>query len=712
MQSARFKGWTFAVALVGVWVHAQDNRPILTAELQGNELRLFWPIDTAGYELQEADQVNGLWQTVDLQPEALGAVFQVAIPCAHSARFFRLRRSYEGPWPLPAYLGLVLDPAERPVINARVGPAEFTDENGVFSGNLTPTAAGWFRVDGPGYVSAFVHPVSTPQPTAVVQVWLTPYRVQEWIGASGVAQLAVTETTDTGISVSVSSDDLEHLPAYAALAELDPLRVDPLFNSLEPAVDNVYLHRAFSIQAFNRLGDEIQLAQGRTLTLTVHDDTGLFQAPELARFDPESGKWLRLSNACQRLDEKSYLCSITQLWPLYGLFVAGNPPYGMPVSISATQNKRITSIPVKSYDEGEFGKAYDALLGKLRHRLLQLEKSQMQGGQEDPSTDPAVRDLLEQMARLASDYANANRNEAAKFFLLMVAQRAGLCCQLDLQNSLVNQATDLANEIAERLLDEGDCGRLRQMMRAIEQLILLAGDPALEQALYEKIQRLLNECDLWTGWVRYFYRIDPWLSWEPDYQYHSGATHWTEKHDLRMATHAQTQVLTGEIVSTVSFPTVRYRQDNENCGDFHDYYGYPTENESVLYFGGRYDGHEFALEDVYLGENPAPVKLTMFHISRSQNGDGNCVEDAHTSLEHPVPFYSAIMHGFQGPWEPPPISLQEMTESDIHNGSGEGETIRGAEHIVNPNAAPWYPFTAGEVYWSFIRVRAILPLER
>jgi hypothetical protein len=708
MKRTRWHLGLVGAAAVGI-AQAQETQPAIRAEWVEAGLRVQWPIEAVGYSLQEADRLDGEWRSLGLQPDQVGALFELTIPCAESIRFYRLRHPGDpDPWPTPELMGLVLDPTGAPVVNATVQGSQPSDENGVFAGNLSPSAAGYIRVDTPDFVSAFAQPQALAGRAAVVQVWLSPYPAMARLDTTSSTAALVIGTPERGFELTVSGEALDRPPAYVGLAELDPLSLDPLFARLDPELEGVYLHRAFAVQAFDNLHDELQLAEHQALTLMVQDASGFADPPELAWFDPETGRWLRLPGACQRLDENRYTCALPRLWPLYGLFVPGDPPYGLTRAITP-QGRKELSRPVGLQDESEFGSAYNDLLAKLRDRLRQIEDDPSQGGQEDP----IIRDLLEQMAQLARDYANANRDESGKFFLVVVAGRAGLLAQTDLQDSLMRQATELTNEIASRLLAEGDCGRIRQMLNAMAQVVLFDGDPAIEEALRAKIDFLLAECDLWIGWIRCFFTLDSDKSLSPDdppYRRGGGATHWLEKHEVQMATHAQTHVLTGELRSKISFPRVRYVERDEACPHFHEFYGTPSENLVSLYFGGTYDGRVFDLQDVYLSEDANPVELWMYHISRSIDGDGVCVENAYTSYPWPIPYYSAIMHGFEGPWQSPSLSLQEMTESEIHNGSGEGETIRGWERIVNASGYTHYPFTTGDVSWTFIRVQAILPL--
>jgi hypothetical protein len=361
----------------------------------------------------------------------------------------------------------------------------------------------------------------------------------------------------------------------------------------------------------------------------------------------------------------------------------------------------------------------------LRNRLRQLEDDQIAGKPGDPCNDSVLRSILEQMAQISRVEAARQRNETGKMHLLWVAGQAILTCQNDLAASLMTLAVEITNEIASRLLNEGDCGRLREMIHAIDQLQAFGGDQSLTQQLEEKIKRLLASCDVWSGSIRYVYPISKSLPLTgDDYKLQSGGV-WTEIHDVRMATNAETHVLMGEVRTRLSFPSVRYVELEPSsmyaeCPHFHDIsvvqdvpFGKDTSN--WFYFDGTYDGYTFQVNQPAPAPDAKPVKIQHQHWSTFLDGDGKCWRDAYTVTIIPDEFYSALIHSFMYLGMSPSITLQEMLETGIHNDIDGYETIRGSEPVANPMPMPnhgLYPFTEGEVIWNFIHVQRLLPFDR
>jgi hypothetical protein len=101
----------------------------------------------------------------------------------------------------------------------------------------------------------------------------------------------------------------------------------------------------------------------------------------------------------------------------------------------------------------------------------------------------------------------------------------------------------------------------------------------------------------------------------------------------------------------------------------------------------------------------------MQQMFESDDGEGGCVSVANqtTYLQN---FSSILVHGFA--LDAPPITLQDMLTSGIHQMAAEGimETIRGQTEIVHPNPElARLPVTRGHVFWSFMHVEDMLPLE-
>lgn len=623
----------------------------------------------------------------------------------------------------PEVMGLVLDSEDRPLSSVLVGKDDLTDLNGVYSGGPTRSDAGWIQLDAWGYPTGYAKLDTSYQTVDLFLAWMTAFQAMGKVEPDKSVELIADANEGVVLTAVVAPEDLSETPAYVGLADVNMLDVGPLSAPPQPKED-LYLIRAFALQAFDEAGQAVPASEGHTFTVSMQGmETP--ELPKLAWFDPQAGQWIVLEGACQVTADGVIACALPKLWSLYGLFVPGEPPYlsapdslGSPAAQSRSQGLRLAA------DEMPGGQ-YKSLYRALQDRLRQLEDDLAAGKSGDPCNDPALRGILEQMARIARTEAARQRNETGKMDLVWVAGQAILACQNDLAASLMDLAVEITNEIAARLLDEGDCGRLREMIHALDQLQAFGGDQILARQLEEKIKRLLAGCDVWMGTIRYIYPISRSLPLTgDDHTLHSGGRLWTESHEVRMATHAETHMLMGEIRTRLSFPSVRYVErepSHEGCPDFHDVsvvQDNPLTNDTSnwFYFDGTYDGYAFQVGEPVPAPDAVPLTIRHQHVSRSVDGNGQCIEDAYTdTTPYPNEFYSALIHSFMFLMMSPSIAVQEMLETGAHNDVDGYETIRGNEPVANPMPMPnhgLYPFTEGEVFWNFIHVQRLLPFER
>ncbi|MBP7053486.1 MAG: hypothetical protein KBE65_20955 [Phycisphaerae bacterium] len=611
----------------------------------------------------------------------------------------------------------------QPLSCVLVGEDDLTDLNGVYSGSAVPSPAGWIQLDAWGYTTGYARLDMSYQEVALFLAWMTPFQALGKVEPGESVELVADANEGIVLTVIVAAEDLSETPAYVGLADVNVLDVGPLSAPLRPTED-LYLVRAFGLQAFDASGQAVPSAEDRTFTVGVQGmETP--ELPKLAWFDRNSGQWMVIEGACKVAGNSEITCTLPRLWPLYGLFIPGDPPYRS-VSDSFASHTAGPRSQVLGVSGGETPDGpYKSLYKALEDRLRKLEDDAATGKPSDPSADPAVRSILEQMAQIAREEAALNRNETSKMHLLFVAGLAGRLGHNDLYDSLLNLTVEIVNEIAARLLSEGDCGRVREMMHAAEQVILLNGDPALEQGLIKKIQYLLASCDVWRGTIHYIYPISGYLPLTGnEYVLHSGSRLWMESHDVRMATHAETHILMGEVRTRLSFPWVRYVERDPvpmyaGCPHFHDIrvvQDDPSEQDNInwFYFDGTYDGYTFQVNQPVPAPDAKPVTIEHQHWSTFLDGDQKCWRAPYTVTIIPSEFYSALIHSFMFLAMSPSITLQVMIETGIHSDFDGFETIRGGEPIANPMPMPnhgLYPFTQGEVIWNFIHVQRLLPFE-
>lgn len=652
------------------------------------------------------------WTGPDLQRLAQRWLDDVGLPADGEGR------------PLPEVMGLVLDSQDHPLSGVLVGGSDLTDLNGVYSGNVARSASGWIVLDAFGYATGYATLDASCEGVDLFLAWMTPFQALEKVEPDKPAELTVADDESIALTVLVAAEDLSGTPAYVGLADVNVLDVGPLSAPLQPK-EPLCLARAFALEAFDETGQAVPAAEGRTFALGVHGIDATERA-KLAWFDPESGQWMVLEGACQVAGDGVITCTLPRPWPLYGLFVPGEPPYRPAVGSSAPSVIQSSARPIQIAGDEPPGGQYKSLYQALRDRLRQLEDDRVAGKPGDPCNDSVLRNILEQMAQIARDEAARQRNETGKMHLLWVAGQAILTCQNELAASLMTLAVEITNEIAARLLNEGDCGRLREMIHALDQLQAFGGDQSLAQQLEEKIKRLLASCDVWSGSIRYVYPISKSLPLTGDeFALHSGGRLWVEMHDVRMSTHAETYILMGEVRTRLSFPSVRYVEREpspmyKDCPDFHDIrvvqdvpFGKDTSN--WFYFDGTYDGYTFQVNQPVPAPDAKPVKIRHEHWSTFVDGDGKCGRYPNIVWIIPDEFYSALIHSFMYLGMSPSITLQEMLETGMHSDVAGYETIRGSEPIANPMPMPnhgLYPFTEGEVIWNLIHVQRLLPFER
>jgi hypothetical protein len=701
MTTPRYGDWLLRLTMVLVlWTGgyaggAAEVQVRLDVAYEGNQVVLRWPTNAAGYVLQHTDRLPGVWSNAPGSPTILQDLHEWRTAVQPGARFFRLARTRTVA--LPAVMGLVLDSSGSPVRTARVGGRVLTDGNGVGSGAPETAAAGWFEIEALGYTTGYARREAMTNGTSYFNAWLTPFDLLAPLDDTNLVRLAVGAEANPLIQVSVRGDDVAQFPVHFGLAQVNPLDVGPLAASVQN-VTNVTLRQAFSVQAFDTNWDAVPLKPGRSIVLEVRDDQGSNPPPFLARFEPAMGHWMVLSNACQRVRPDVLACTLTELAPLYGLWTlaTGSAPGG-------AAPKHRTKGPEDDYKQARW---------RFDTRARQIDEAWRSGHPVDPGTDAALQAGLESMAEAALAYANAHRDESGKLFLARVIEQATRLNRGDLVSALGGLAQEIAEEIASRLLADGDCGRISEMLHAMEQLMLMGGSEALMEALRRKVEELWAECDLWVGTITYeFYvgRTHPGLE---DYPLESSGGNWREEHSVQMATHAKTLVLTGDDRVKLRFPRVKYQMADVECEMSFSFYGDPSATQVDLQFDGTYDGNTFSVGSARPASYTRPVSVVQHLVMRVEDEDGNCVNAPTYPITLPFPnYHSALVHGFLSS---PPITLQEMLEEGVHRGSGLSEIIGGGEPITNdypmPNAGR-YPFTRGYVSWRFFHVQALLPLQ-
>ncbi len=665
--------------------------PKLTVRHEGATVVVSWPSNGTNFVLLQALDLHGAWSVCPATPQPVGAALEATIQISTNALFFRLRDRSAGT--MPPVIGTVLEQEGRPVPNASVGGVVRTDWNGVGSGAPLVSAAGWVRIDAPGFATSYIKPAGRTNRSSIFEASLTPFLAVAERNVAAEVKLLLGEQAAAELEVALSPSAWPAGAQYAGLAKVNPYDVGPISAPLEPRQD-LFLERAFAVQLLDANLVAMEGAPGNPLTVIVRDNKGTNAPPILARFDPTNGYWLVMTGACSRLEPNVLACSVSMCAPLYGLFT--------PTRVAAPH---ILGGDTSYEDYRKSRKRFD-------ERARQLGDLIETGQTVDPSKDAELNAALDEMAASATAYAAAHPDESGKLRLGRVAEQAYRLGRDTLAESLMAQARAIAEEIAWALLNDADCGRLLEIVHAMEQVILLAGSPALEQALRDKIERLFSECDLWTGTINCHFWISSQHVGLDDFTLNSGGGCWREEHHVRMATHAKTLVLKGESLVKHSFPNVKYRNADEVCEQSISFYGQPAFASLELQWDGTFDGLEFNVGPARLASYSNPINIVQHLVMQMEDAEGTCENVRGYPLTLPFPNYSSVLvHGFLSS---PPITIQEMLETAPPGPYPEGTNIRGSEEVSNAYPEPnfgRYPFTRGTVTWSLFHVTKVLPFN-
>lgn len=606
------------------------------------------------------------------------------------------------PTSVPNVMGIALNPNGDSVALATFGSLGLADMNGVVAADVPAGTGGWVMAQAQGYAPGFADLGQGGSEPVIFEVRLTPWSDFASLEAGETAELVAQVSEDLSLTASVDGSSFVSQPVLVSLTWIDGLDVGPAFAPLSSG-EAAELRWAFSLLAGDETGETLDLAEGESVVIRIQGAAAQIAPPILALFDPETGMWTVQPDACTDGVEGGIECSLKSLASLAGLF---SPRVTASVPSTVEAGRGALARPVALLPQPGRDIQDDAM--KAACARLQSWWQRKDAG--EPVSDDELQSILEDLAKAAEDYAMGHRNEAGKFHLMFAAQKVALSAgDPAVEDRLKAAAAELANEIARQLLEKGDCGRVREMMSAIKQLNLLGGDPALEAALWEKIRKLMSTCDLWAGKIQFYFHVEGTHPGDLEgYSKTAGPDLWTEEHEVRMATDANTLVLTGEDHVRLSFPMVTYA-DNEECPSQFFYYGEPPELSVDLQFDGTYDGKVFSIGDLTPEDGAKSLSVSQRWLLMDHEGSKGCVVKTDTPFSFPS-YQSVLMHGL---FDAIPITLQEMLDGPSYGGTGFApESILGNEAILNamPEAGI-FPFKDGLVFWSFTHVQKLLPLE-
>ncbi len=593
-------------------------------------------------------------------------------------------------------MALIIDKSANPISNAVFGDKSLTDTSGITICSYDVQSDGWLTIHASGYATAYAKPQSLYGGNLISEVRLAPYESLEILSAGEDATLTSGDSNDPIIEVTLHADFPDD-PVLIGLAQMDPIDVQPLYESLSTG-ETQFLQIAFVLQATNSKDEGLFFSDSNNLEIRIKDE-GALQDPLLAFFDPDTGKWEVAAGACVREDVDHLLCSPDSLLPLVGIFSSDPVDY---------LTGLLSHMSMDPFSEADLDEAYRAAGFRIKKRLKELEKILDNNPDYDVANDAELKDALNDLVEAARSYAQTHPDERAKMRLGVTAGSAYFLGYEALGDTLRAESIALAEQIAREVLAKAECLRIRELLHTARQVELMGADQALADQLKAHANTNLKECDLWAGTVTLWFDVSPQ---DPsEYNLVSGDGTWREEHHIYMVTNAETFELSGEDIVFLNFTHAVYeRTSNEGCLSTNKN-GNATSHELPLYFDGTYDGTTFSLDALELALDANPLLLDFYHDVWVYDHDIGCVQALFFPSDLEFGHYSVLMHGFSPPTGSPPITLQEMLDEGYkrtfsHEGTSY-EVISGKESVINPiwNAGT-YPVKKGMVLWRFDHVR-------
>lgn len=550
------------------------------------------------------------------------------------------------------------------------GVGAFTDADGLATGTLTPGPGGFTHLTAPGFVPLWVKPLPVPVlEKSILTARLTP------------VDTVVEVTPGQAASVHVGPRDAPHLvvdvparafplPAVLSLATLRPQDLGALAFAPRDAALPRHLESALWLG-----GSMHGVASGAFAPLAVSLPWPSARAtPVPARFAPELGAWVAEPDACARPAGDALRCTSTR-GGLLGLF--GDTP------AAATGD---------AWADAEYALHREAF---------------------DADADDALACLsVDALAASARARAAAHPDLDGVLALLSASSAARHAGQRALADALADDVTPLVTALVDAT-EGGGCDGLLTWSHLLELAKVYRVDSGPRRALDERLDLALWECDVWLGVVDYAFPLAPGLAEDGGARFHEGARSWSERHALRLAVDAFSQV-TGTSVALVSLPAATYLDDEDgpsSCGD--DFVrrtvrGQPPTARVGVALTGEVHAEVWAFHAADVA-----TPLTVVEDVRAQRwhqGADACllVEDTWRTDTRVADYRTQLASGFHAPLTPALAAL--LTDSArVANPVLDGhEGLEGVAHLEVPRApggAAW-PVAKAQVTWRFFPVTA------
>jgi len=589
----------------------------------------------------------------------------------------------------PRLMGFVANPQGLPVYLADVGGEDYTTADGIASGEFLDYQGGWIPITALGHASGYGRAFGEAEGSTFFVATLSPYSDLAVLDGSDELLLAGSQG-ETMWTAELSPDLFPPDTQLVALTALDPYAVDA-FLAPYPEAPSLRLRAALALEAYGQDQEPRELAPGQAVPITVTLPSALGPEARFARFDPAAGEWKTVDLGCEAGEGFLYSCQLDFLDPLIGVF---DDP-GLFASLPAGSGGAGFS-PDLSGSYLTFQQAWMALRDWL--------KSQEGEGSVD-ADDPHLRDLVEDIVKAAKDFAKNNRTEEAKKILGQAYDICTTTGQDDLASDLLDEMTDVSEELGRDALKETKCEKMRRVNKIAEQIFMLDGDMDLVDQLIDKSKELAKDCDLWEGTVSVNMTTASSHPAGLPMQNQGGGS-WSEFHQVTLYTNIDDFEMQGKAVISLMFPAATYVKEKP-CPATIKMFGGGTGIEAG--FEGSFDGYTIVLDAIKAPAQGGTIQQTWRFQSKE---DDKCVQIM--SRDYALnPYYSILLHGLSS--ESPPIDYHQILDTGGGSAAAGGgiPSFSGSESFGNPDPdLGIYPFNNVIVTWFFNHTRMKLPLEQ
>lgn len=473
----------------------------------------------------------------------------------------------------------VTDPDGVPIIGAAVGDSGSTGSDGIFMGATQPAASGWYSVSASGFAQEHIKPLGTIQGKTTLAVRLTPVdTLYSWTTAAAVpVTVSVGDTLDPALSVDFGAAAFSS-DVTLSVTVLDPVKTHTTLAALDTA-DVLYITHPFEIRALDNAGQDQQMTTGEVALVTIADNGAMGAAPRLFWFNPDTAIWQEeLSAGCTRADTTHVQCQVSHFSQHGGS--SGSPPAAPPPS-----------------DPQSAGRDSD-----------QEYKDWTESGDTANGMPQSLLDALTAELVAVIAWADAHPSEEAKTLLANTIGRLqllGYDSYLHKDgNGIVRDTSELYDALERVMTKLADphiknplCTNFEKIEHLTAQAELLGYDQ-IRDALLTVFLQLVETCNVIQGRIEYSFVLASDTGWPSLGPYskqprESGASYWTEYHDVNLIIHVndidgggQEVLLDGSVQAETDFPLVVYRREVNDFGscsfatfERYSYWGEPNKGQ-------------------------------------------------------------------------------------------------------------------------------------